>query len=73
MVTTRDRIVGGKRADGRAYTTVAERSPRIRMITPGLNFTVKIGSADEMAEALLMILTYPAPIAGDGRKEAPPK
>ncbi len=39
----------------------------------GMNFSVTVRSADEMAEALLMILTYPDPIAGDGRKKASPE
>ncbi|MFQ5809126.1 MAG: hypothetical protein ACE5JM_05860 [Armatimonadota bacterium] len=29
----------------------------------GINFRVRVRSADEMAEALLMILTYPGPVA----------
>lgn len=36
----------------------------------GMNFTATVRSADEMAEALLMILTYPNPVAGGGRKAA---
>ena len=39
----------------------------------GMNFSVTVRSADEMAEALLMILTYPDPVAGDDRKKAPPE
>jgi hypothetical protein len=39
----------------------------------GINFSVKVRSAGEMAEVLLMILTYPDPVADDGRKKARPK
>lgn len=37
----------------------------------GMNFAVTVRSADEMAEALLMILTYSDPVAGDSKKTAP--
>jgi hypothetical protein len=40
MITTRDRIIGGARKGGRAYTAGSDRSPLIRMVTPGDNFTV---------------------------------
>jgi hypothetical protein len=40
MITTRDSIIGGARKGGRAYTAVSDKSPRIRMVTPGDNFTV---------------------------------
>jgi hypothetical protein len=35
----------------------------------GVNLSVRIRSAEEMAEALLMILTYPDPVAEDGSKK----
>ena len=39
----------------------------------GINLSVKIRTADEMAEALLMILTYPNTDANDGGKKTAPK
>jgi hypothetical protein len=55
---------------------LAHRKDNVLLVSfpqKGMNFSVTVRSADEMAEALLMILTYPAPVAGDGGKEAPPK
>ena len=39
----------------------------------GMNLSVKLRSADEMAEALLMILTYPNAASDGGEKKAAPK
>ncbi|MCH7729876.1 MAG: hypothetical protein IH991_25910 [Planctomycetes bacterium] len=66
----REQVVNGQAVH------IAYRKDNVLMVSypkKGMNFSVTIRSTDEMAEALLMILTYPDPVAGDGRKEATPK
>ena len=55
---------------------LAHRKDNVLLVSfpqKGMNFSVTVRSADEMAEALLMILTYPDPVAGDGRNKASPE
>jgi hypothetical protein len=50
---------------------LAHRKDNVLLVSfpkKGMNLSVTVRSADEMAEALLMILTYPNPVAGDGKK-----
>lgn len=66
----REQIVGGQPVH------LAYRKDNILLVSypkKGMNLSVKLHSADEMAEALLMILTYPNKVADDGAKKAEPK
>lgn len=64
----REQIVNGQPVH------LAYRKDNILLVSypkKGMNLSVKISSADEMAEALLMILTYPNTAIADGEKKQP--
>ena len=59
----REQVVNGQAVH------IAYRKDNLLLVsypTKGMNLSVTVGTADEMAEALLMILTYPNPVADAG-------